>query len=50
LIVQMAKMLGAHVSNRCNQEKAKQAKEAGADEVIIYHEGRFQTAKAKACT
>jgi NADPH2:quinone reductase len=47
LMVQMAKMLGAHVIGTVgNQEKAKQAKEAGADEVIIYTQEDF-TAKAK---
>jgi NADPH2:quinone reductase len=47
LIVQMAKMLGAHViATVGNQDKAKQAKEAGADEVIIYTQEDFTT-KAK---
>ncbi len=47
LIVQMAKMLGAHVIGTVGDEgKAKQAKEAGADEVIIYTKEDF-TAKAK---
>src|SRR5579863_10349395 len=47
LIVQMAKMLGARVIGTVgNEEKAKQAKEAGADEVIIYTQEDF-TAKAK---
>jgi NADPH2:quinone reductase len=42
LIVQMAKMLGAHVvATVGNGEKAKQAKEVGADEVIIYTEEDF---------
>ena len=47
LIVQMAKMLGAHVIGTVgSEEKAKQAKDAGADEVIIYTQEDF-TAKAK---
>ena len=47
LIVQMAKMLGARVIGTVgNEEKAKQAKECGADEVIIYTQEDF-TAKAK---
>lgn len=47
LIVQMAKMLGARVIGTVGtDEKAKQAKEAGADEVIIYTQEDF-TAKAK---
>ncbi|MGD0131057.1 MAG: quinone oxidoreductase [Bryobacteraceae bacterium] len=47
LIVQMAKMLGAHVTGTVgSEEKAKQAKEAGADEVIIYTKEDF-AAKAK---
>jgi NADPH2:quinone reductase len=47
LIVQMAKMLGAHVIGTVgDEEKAKQAKECGADEVIIYTQEDF-TAKAK---
>jgi NADPH2:quinone reductase len=47
LLVQMAKMLGARVIGTVgNEEKAKQAKEAGADEVIIYTQEDF-TAKAK---
>jgi NADPH:quinone reductase len=47
LIVQMAKMLGAHVIGTVgNEEKAQQAKEAGADEVIIYTKEDF-VAKAK---
>ncbi len=42
LIVQMAKMLGAHVIGTVgSEEKAKQAKEAGADEVIIYTQEDF---------
>ncbi len=47
LIVQMAKMLGAHViATVGDEEKAKQAREIGADEVIIYTKEDF-TAKAK---
>jgi NADPH2:quinone reductase len=47
LIVQMAKMLGARVIGTVgDEEKAKQAKAAGADEVIIYTKDDF-TAKAK---
>jgi NADPH:quinone reductase len=47
LIVQMAKMLGAHViATVGTEEKAKQAKDSGADEVIIYTQEDF-TAKAK---
>jgi NADPH2:quinone reductase len=47
LLVQMAKLLGAHVTGTVgNEEKAKQAKEAGADEVIIYTQEDF-VAKAK---
>jgi NADPH:quinone reductase len=47
LIVQMAKMLGAHVTGTVgDEEKAKQAKDAGADEVIIYTKEDF-TVKAK---
>ncbi|HTW66826.1 MAG TPA: quinone oxidoreductase [Bryobacteraceae bacterium] len=47
LIVQMAKMLGARVVGTVgSEEKAKQAKEAGADEVILYTKEDF-TAKAK---
>jgi NADPH2:quinone reductase len=47
LIVQMAKMLGAHVIGTVGDEaKAKQAKDAGADEVIIYTKEDF-SAKAK---
>jgi NADPH2:quinone reductase len=47
LIVQMAKMLGAHVVGTVGtEEKAKEAKEAGADEVIVYTQEDF-TAKAK---
>jgi NADPH2:quinone reductase len=47
LLVQMAKMLGARVVGTVGtEEKAKQAKEAGADEVVIYTKEDF-TAKAK---
>ncbi len=47
LLVQMAKMLGARVIGTVGtEEKAKQAKEAGADEVIIYTKEDF-AAKAK---
>jgi NADPH2:quinone reductase len=47
LIVQMAKMLGARVvATVGTEEKAKQAKASGADEVIIYTKEDF-TAKAK---
>jgi NADPH:quinone reductase len=47
LIVQMAKMLGARVVGTVgDEEKAKQAKESGADEVIIYTKEDF-TANAK---
>ena len=47
MIVQMAKMLGAHVIGTVgDEEKAKQAKDAGADEVIIYTKEDF-SAKAK---
>jgi len=47
LIVQMAKMLGAHVIGTVgDEEKAKQAKEVGADEVVVYTKEDF-TAKAK---
>jgi NADPH2:quinone reductase len=47
LIVQMAKMLGARVvATVGTEEKAKEAKDAGADEVIIYTKDDF-TAKAK---
>jgi NADPH:quinone reductase len=47
LVVQMAKMLGAHVTGTVgSEEKAKQAKDAGADEVIIYSKEDF-AAKAK---
>jgi len=44
LLVQMAKMLGARVIGTVgNEEKAKQAKDAGADEVIIYTKEDFTT-------
>lgn len=47
LIVQMAKMLGARViATVGTEEKARQAKELGADEVIIYTKEDF-TARAK---
>lgn len=47
LIVQMAKMLGAHVTGTVgDEEKAKHAKELGADEVVIYAKDDF-AAKAK---
>jgi len=47
LLVQMAKMRGAHVVGTVGtEEKARQAKEAGADEVIIYTKEDF-VAKAK---
>ena len=47
LVVQMAKMLGARVTGTVgDEEKAKQAKEAGVDEVIIYTKEDF-AAKAK---
>jgi NADPH2:quinone reductase len=47
LLVQMAKMIGARVVGTVgNEEKARQAKEAGADEVVIYTQDDF-VAKAK---
>jgi NADPH2:quinone reductase len=47
LIVQMAKMLGARVfATVGNEEKAKEARDSGADEVIIYTKDDF-VAKAK---
>ncbi len=47
LLVQMAKMLGARVVGTVgSEEKAKQAKDAGADEVIVYTKEDF-TARAK---
>jgi NADPH2:quinone reductase len=42
LIVQMAKIAGARVIGTCStQEKAKLAKQHGADEMILYTEGNF---------
>jgi NADPH2:quinone reductase len=42
LVVQMAKLLGAHViATVGSEEKAKQAKAAGADDVIIYTKEDF---------
>ena len=47
MLVQMAKMLGAHVvATVGTEEKARQAKETGADEVIIYTKEDF-VVKAK---
>src|SRR5580692_10075850 len=47
LLVQMAKMLGARVYGTVgNEEKAKQAKAAGADEIVIYTKEDF-SAKVK---
>jgi NADPH2:quinone reductase len=47
LLVQMAKMRGARVIGTVgNEEKAKLARDAGADEVIVYSKEDF-TAKAK---
>jgi NADPH2:quinone reductase len=47
LLVQMAKMRGAHViATVGTEEKGKLAKDAGADEVVIYTQEDF-TAKAK---
>ncbi|MBZ5612293.1 MAG: quinone oxidoreductase [Acidobacteriia bacterium] len=47
LLIQMAKMLGARVIGTVgNEEKAKLAKDAGADEVIVYTKEDF-TVKAK---
>jgi len=47
LLVQMCKMIGAHVTGTVgNEEKAKQAKDLGADEVVIYTKDDFTT-KAK---
>jgi NADPH:quinone reductase len=47
MVVQMAKMLGAHVIGTVgDEEKAKQAKDAGVDEVIIYTKEDFSV-KAK---
>lgn len=47
LIVQMAKMLGAHVIGTAGtEEKAEEARRAGADEVVVYTKEDF-AAKAK---
>lgn len=47
LVVQMAKMLGAHVIGTAgSEEKAEEARRAGADEVVIYTREDF-VAKAK---
>lgn len=47
LIVQMAKMLGAHVMGTAGtEEKAEEARRAGADEVVVYTKEDF-AAKAK---
>jgi len=47
LLVQMAKMLGAHVIGTAGtEEKAKLAKDAGADEVVVYTKDDF-VARAK---
>jgi NADPH2:quinone reductase len=44
LLVQMAKQLGARVIGTAGSpEKAKLAREAGADEVILYREQDFET-------
>jgi len=44
LLVQMAKMLGARVIGTVgSEEKAQQAKDAGADEVIVYTKEDFST-------
>jgi NADPH:quinone reductase len=44
LLVQMCKLIGAHVIGTAGSaEKAKLAREAGADEVIIYSEQDFET-------
>ncbi|HMJ26275.1 MAG TPA: quinone oxidoreductase, partial [Pyrinomonadaceae bacterium] len=44
LLVQMCKLLGARVIGTTgSEEKAKLAREAGADEVIIYSEQDFET-------
>jgi NADPH:quinone reductase len=43
LLVQMAKMLGAHVIGTAgNENKAKLAKQAGADEMIVYTQQDFE--------
>jgi NADPH2:quinone reductase len=42
MLVQMAKMRGAHVTGTVgDEEKARQAKEAGADDVIVYTKEDF---------
>lgn len=42
ILVQMAKMLGAHVTGTAGTEaKAEQARQAGADEVIVYTQEDF---------
>src|SRR5260370_39428567 len=47
ILVQMAKMIGARVIGTVgNEEKAQQAKAAGADEIVIYTKEDF-SAKAK---
>lgn len=44
LLVQLAKMLGAHVIGTAGtEEKAQLAREAGADECIVYTEKDFET-------
>jgi NADPH2:quinone reductase len=44
LLVQMAKMIGARVIGTVgNEDKARQAKDAGADEVVIYTQQDFTT-------
>ncbi|HWX55449.1 MAG TPA: quinone oxidoreductase [Verrucomicrobiae bacterium] len=44
LLVQMAKNIGAHVIGTAgSEEKAKLAREAGADEVILYNDQDFAT-------
>lgn len=48
LLIQMAKRLGARVIGTVStQEKADLAKQAGADEVILYTEADFQTESRK---
>ncbi len=50
LVVQMAKMLGAHVIGTAGSaEKAKLAREAGADETILYNEADFETEVKRLC-
>ncbi len=51
LLVQMAKMRGAHVfATVGTEEKAKLAKDAGADEVIIYTKDDFvRQSQRRAC-